>query len=58
MLRDSALQQGSAALQKLTRERFNKANVRMIELTFVLVFITVLGTMASSYFYTASCAAG
>jgi len=50
MLKDSALQQGSAALQKLTRERFNEAINRIVALTTTLVFLVVAGTIIHSYF--------
>ena len=50
MLKDSALQQGSTALQRLTRERFNQANGRTIALTIALVLLTVAGTVINSSF--------
>lgn len=50
LLKDSALQQGSAALQRLTREQYNAAQERLIALTLLLVFAMGMGTILSSSF--------
>ncbi|WP_026841939.1 PAS domain-containing protein [Citrifermentans bremense] len=50
MLKDSALQQSSAALQELTRQRFNRANFRTIFLTFAFVLLVVAGGRANAFF--------
>ncbi len=50
MLKDSALQKGSAALQKSTRKRYNAAQDRLIVLTFLFVLLMGLGTMFNSGF--------
>ncbi|ACH37479.1 sensor histidine kinase [Citrifermentans bemidjiense Bem] len=50
MLKDSALQQSSAALQELTRQRYNRANFRTIFLTFAFVLLVVAGGRANAFF--------
>ena len=50
MLKDSELQQGAAALQQLTRQRYNAAQERLIALTFLFVLLMGLGTILSSSF--------
>uniref|UniRef100_C6DZG4 histidine kinase n=1 Tax=Geobacter sp. (strain M21) TaxID=443144 RepID=C6DZG4_GEOSM len=50
MLKDSALQQSSAALQQLTRRRFDRANFRTVFLTFVFVLSVVAGGRANAFF--------
>ncbi|HBA86445.1 MAG TPA: histidine kinase [Geobacter sp.] len=50
MLKDSALQQAAAELQKTAHERFSTANHMTMRLTLLFVLITVVGTIANSSF--------
>ena len=50
MLKDSALQQGAADLQRLTRDRFNQANQRVIASALLLLSLVLVGTMVNAFF--------
>ncbi|MBJ6802134.1 sensor histidine kinase [Geomonas propionica] len=52
MLRDSALQREAVLLQKVARDRFERAGERMIYLTLLLVILMALGTIINAAFLT------
>lgn len=49
-LKDSALQKGTSTLQKAARDRFNRANQRVIALSFLLVLLMVMVTIVNATF--------